>query len=286
MSYATPDRPVVGDKRVQQALARQEKRGKEPDVQRILAMHLAADRGLSAQVVDKYNDGKYPTGRYGSLPVELATRYGFDGELDKRFGRGSAANLAGLEGIELGKGDVYMGATAIETPRRSTQSANGGEASTPASTRYDITVLPRWMVQQRATGSATTPDGSGDSSTTPTSLEPPADLLAAREAYDRATTYQSQGGSSASLADLSKVGGDLFNSIQGAAQDQIDDYERRFLPQLYANANLTAKEIGYTTRDALANLPDNLALPDYNKIFPDRASEKGGLYRWLEGRIK
>lgn len=286
MSYATPVRPVVGDQRVQRALARQEERGNDPDVKRILAKHLAANRGLSAQVVNKYNDGKYPAGRHDWIPDELANRYGVDDDLDERYGRGSAANLAGLKGAQLGKGDVYMGATAIEVPRVTRQTPNAGESVVePGSTRYDITVLPRWMVQQRAAGSAAAPNEAADAPTDPTPLQPPEDLLVAREAYDRANAYQSQGGSTASLADLSKVGGDLFNSIQGAAQDQIDDYERRFLPQLYANANLTAKEIGYATRDALAGLPDNLALPEYGKVFPTRASKKGGLYPWLEGRI-
>jgi hypothetical protein len=147
MSYATPARPIVGDKRVQRALERQEERGKEPDVTRILARHLAADRGLSAQVVNKFNDDKYPTGRYGWM-------HGGDGSLDDRYGRGSAANIAGLKGVELGKGDVYMGATAIETPRVTRQTPNAGESVIePASTRYDITVLPRWMVKPQQQGS-------------------------------------------------------------------------------------------------------------------------------------
>lgn len=288
MSYASPNRPVVGDRRVQQWIDRQEGRGNDtPDVSQFLAKQLAAGRGLSAQVANKYSDRKYPTGSFGALSA-LGGLGGFaSDEFDKKYGRGSMANLRGLEGVELGKGDVYMGATAIETPRTSTQTVNGGESSTPASTRYDITVLPRWMMR----GGAAAAPGSGtpagaEAAAARTPIEPPKDLLAAREAYDRANAYQGQSGSSSSLPDLSKVGGDLFNSIQGAADQQSQDYERRFLPALYANANLSAKEIAYETQNAIAGLPDNLALPDYGQVFPAGASKKGGLYKWLEGRIK
>jgi hypothetical protein len=285
MSYARPDRPVVGDQRVQQWLKRQEDRGKDqPDVANFLAKQLGRGRGLSSQVANKYSDGKYPTGSYGSLG-RFDAFLGADEDFDKKYGRGSAANLRGLQGVELGKGDVYMGATPIETPRFSTRTVDGGESSTPASTRYDITVLPRWMVKQAGSTAGGSAAANAAASQSPSDLEPPKDLLAAREAFDRANAYQAQG-SSASLPDLSKVGGDLFNSIQGAAQDQIDDYERRFLPSLYANANLTAKEIAYETQNAIAGLPDNLALPDYNNVFPAGANKKGGLYKWLERRIK
>ena len=278
MSYATPERPIVGDKRVQQALARQEQRGKEPDVRRILAKHLAADRGLSAQVVNKYNDGKYPTGRYGSMDIEMAAGYGLDGGLEERYGRGSTANLAGLKGAELAKGDVYMGATAIETPRTSTWTPNGGESSTPASTHYDITVLPRWMVKPQPQGS-TASAAAAETPAASTAISP--DLTKAREAYDRAGTYKSQSGG----LDLTASGPALYQNIYDAGTGGVADYEQRFIPELMANANLTAQEIRYGASSALDSLPDDLKLPTYDKVFPKKATDKQGLYRWLEQRL-
>lgn len=279
MSYATPARPIVGDKRVQRALERQEERGKEPDVTRILARHLAADRGLSAQVVNKFNDGKYPTGRYGWMPDEMATRYGGDGSLDDRYGRGSAANIAGLKGVELGKGDVYMGATAIETPRVTRQTPNAGESVIePASTRYDITVLPRWMVKPQQQGST----ASAAAIETPASAAAvPPDLTKAREAYDRAGEYKNQ----SSGLNLALSGPSLYQNIHDAGAGGVEAYEQRFIPELMANANLTAQEIRYGASNALDSLPDNLKLPTYDKIFPKQATNKQGLYRWLEQRL-
>lgn len=270
MSFAAPARPVVGDKRVQQALDRQEKRGKDPDVNRVLARHLAAGRGLSAQVVNKYNSGKYSDGR-STLPLTFGSFSTHD-KLDERFGRGSAANIAGLQGAELGKGDVYMGATKIQTP-------NGGESVVdPGSTRYDITVLPRWMVKPPQ-GAEAAPSTPAASTTTP--AEVPLDLTKAREAFDRAGAYKSQG----SGLDLTVPGPFLHQNIYNAGADGVADYEQRFIPELEANANLTAQEIRYGASSALDSLPDNLKLPTYDKVFPKKATNKQGLYRWLEKRL-
>lgn len=283
MSFAAPARPVVGDKRVQQALDRQEKRGKDPDVNRVLARHLAAGRGLSAQVVNKYNSGKYSDGR-STLPLTFGSFSSHD-KLDERFGRGSAANIAGLQGAELDKGDVYMGATKIESPRVTRQTPNGGESVVdPGSSRYDITVLPRWMVQGQAAPAAAAPSSPSSSGF----VEPDARLLATREAFDRASARLDGGTSSTSSVtapDLTKGGGDLFFEIRSAADSSLEDYDRRFIPSLIAGANLASSEIGYATRDAIARLPADLKIPEYPKMFPDRASRKGGLYKWLEGRI-
>lgn len=272
MSYATPARPIVGDKRVQRALERQEERGKEPDVTRILARHLAADRGLSAQVVNKFNDGKYPTGRYGWM-------HGEDGGFDDRYGPGSNANIAGLKGVELGKGDVYMGATAIETPRVTRQTPYAGESVIePASTRYDITVLPRWMVKPQQRGSSAS-TAAAETSTASTAVPP--DLTKAREAYDRAGEYKNQ----SSGLNLALSGPSLYQNIHDAGAGGVEAYERRFIPELMANANLTAQEIRYGASNALDSLPDNLKLPTHDKIFPKQATNKQGLYRWLEQRL-
>lgn len=276
MSYAAPANPVVGDKRVQQALARQEKRGKDPDVNRVLARHLAAGRGLSAQVVNKYNDGKYSDGR-STLPLTFGSLSTHD-KLDERFGRGSAANIAGLRGAELGKGDVYMGATKVDIPGYSHTDHQSGHTATPGSTRYDITVLPRWMVKPPQSAEAA-PASPGASNITP--AEVPVDLTKAREAFDRAGAYKSQG----SGLDLTVPGPYLHQNIYNAGVDGVADYEQRFIPELMANANLTAQEIRFGASSALDNLPDDLKLPTYDKVFPKKATAKQGLYRWLEKRL-
>jgi hypothetical protein len=135
----------------------------------------------------------------------------------------------------------------------------------------------------RARGGSAAKRASADADSSPVSNEPGPDLLAAREAYDDLNS-----GSAASgiyQPDLTKTGGDLYSEIQAGAQSQINDYERRFIPKLLANANLTAQEIGYTGQQAIANLPSDLNLPDYDKIFPKQATNKKGIYKWLESRL-
>lgn len=290
MSFAAPAKPILRDREVRRRLARQEERGKDPDVNRILAKHLGSGGGLGGKVVNRYNKGDYPVG--GSSFASALGKTGLGDDFDDRFGAGASANIAGLEGAQISKGNVYMGATEVRTPGTSSRTPSAGLIQTPESTRYDITSLPRWMVKQGA------PQAGGDGEvkqTTSTTVEPSADLLAAREAYDRANAYQAgadrtdssggTGGSFASSVDFTKTGGDLLNAIAASGAKELDDYQNRFIPQLTSSANLAAQEIGYGARSAISALPDNLKLPDYSKIFPGRAEKKGGLYKWLEGRI-
>jgi hypothetical protein len=291
MSYAAPNRRVVGDRRVQKYLDRQERKGNDrPDVREFLARKLGKGSGLSAKVVNSLNSGKYPQGfsfanPSGAANVKVA---------DDKFGKGTAADVAGLSGLRLDPGDVYMGATEVEQPGTQTRSklTDFGVSQTPGSTTMARTILPRWMVKGAGKETAA-PADRDDTPKAP--VEPGADLLAARgayeEAYNRANSYRDQssansGGSFASGgADLSLTGGDLLNSIQSAGNAERSDYEQRFLPQVIAGANLTAQEIGYGAKQAISNLPSDLKLPDYSKIFPDRAEKKGGLHKWLESRI-
>jgi hypothetical protein len=291
MSYARPNRPVVGGKRVQQWIDRQEERGQEhPDVTKFLARQLAQERGLSANVVNKYNDSKYPTGKYGAMGAfggsfgGLAGRVA-DKELEEKYGRDTKADIAGMQGARLRKGDVYMGATAIETPATSVNTPWEGHSSTPASTRYDLTVLPRWMVKQKTQSGS--PAAAPAQQTAPASTEPNVDLTKAREAYDRATQYQSQGGETrgGSGLDLTASGSSLYQNLFDAGNAGVSDYENRFIPALDARANLTAQEIRYEAGSAIDALPDNLQLPTYDKMFPKAAGKKQGLYKWLENRL-
>ncbi|NDC88028.1 MAG: hypothetical protein EB075_04350 [Bacteroidetes bacterium] len=290
MSYASPKRPIVRDRSVQRYIDRQEARGKDrPDVNEFLAKQLDKGRGLSGKVAHKYSEGKYPTGGYwGTGPWGLN-----DAELDEKYGRGSAANLRALRQgeVSIGKGNVFMGATETDIPRESGRTRNGGYWSTPGRKEYSITSLPKWMVKNAAGSAAKSDDDSPASVDQP--LPPGADLANAREAYDRANAYSggsdssSRFGSAASTGfDLDQTGGDLYNAIAGQGQSQINEYQNRFLPKLFANANLTAQEIGYAGQQAIAGLPDNLKIPDYDKVFPSKATDKKGIYKWLENRIQ
>ena len=290
MSYARPNRPVVGGKRVQQWIDRQEERGQDnPDVTKFLARQLAKDRGLSANVVNKYNTSQYPTGKYGAMGAFGGSFGGIvdavaDKSLEEKYGRGTKANIDGMKGAKLAKGDVYMGATAIETPASSTNTPWEGHTSTPATTQYDRTVLPRWMVKQKPqSGSAAAPAQQA----VPASTQPSPDLTKAREAYDRATQYQSQGGEAAggSGLDLTASGASLYQNLFDAGNAGVSDYENRFIPQLDTRAKLTAQEIRYGASSALDSLPANLALPTYDRMFPKSAGKKEGLYSWLESRL-
>lgn len=289
MSYASPDRPnrpIVGDRRVQEWLNSKRASGQDnPDVTQFLASQLSKGRGLSANVVNKYAKNAYPPSR--SLAGGLFGGMG-DEALDEKYGRGSAANVRGLQNAKLGKDDVYFGATEVTTPRRSTISASGGEASTPASTRYDLTVLPKWLIRQN--GAAGGGPLAGDQ---PQERRPVDDssLNAAREAYNRATQYKSDAspGSGGSMASAgSGSSGNLFENIASLGQSQIDDYERRFIPQLKADANLGIQETGFAIRNAIANLPDDMALQDNLDIFAKGSYRKGSrqsMFEHLQNQI-
>jgi hypothetical protein len=283
MSFASPNRPVVGDKRVQRWIDRQEERGQErPDVTKFLARQLAKDRGLSANVVNNYNEGKYPTGKYGSMGAFGAIADAGE-DLDEQYGRGTKADIAGLKGASLRKGDVYMGATEVGPATEGSDFTRYTDGV--LNREVDITVLPRWMVkQQRQSGNPAAAPVQQQAA--PTSTEPSPDLTRAREAYDRATQYQGQGGEGrgGSGLDLTASGSSLYQNLYDAGSAGVADYENRFIPALDARANLTAQEIRYGIGSAIDGLPDNLQLPTYDKMFPKAAGKKG-LYKWLENRL-
>lgn len=283
MSFARPNRPVVGGKRVQQWIDRQEERGQEhPDVTKFLARQLSKDRGLSANVVNSYNRGKYPTGKYGSMGAFGA--FADAGEdLDEKYGRGTKADIAGLQGAKLGRGDVYMGATEVGPATEGSDFTRYTDGV--LNREVDRTVLPRWMVQQKpqSVASAAAPAAQPR----PTRTGPSPDLVKAREAYDRATQFQSQGGEARGGIglDLTASGSSLYQNLYDAGNAGVSDYENRFIPALDARANLTAQEIRYGAGSAIDALPDNLQLPTYDKMFPNAAGKKQGLYKWLESRL-
>lgn len=263
---------IVGKRRVEAFIKRREgKDDDSPDVLGFLDRKLEAGAALSAAVANRAGAGKYDPPLFRPRP--------FTGEPE-------SDNLRGLEGLNIGKGMTYLGASSTTTPRTERRTPNEGYSATPETTTFTPIVLPRDMV--RARGGSTAKRASADADSSPVSNEPGPDLLAAREAYDDLNSGSASSGSAASgiyQPDLTKTGGDLYSEIQAGAQSQINDYERRFIPKLLANANLTAQEIGYTGREAIANLPSDLKLPAYNKIFPKQATNKKGIYKWLERRL-
>jgi len=239
-----------------------------PDVQSYVADHLGQGAALSAGAMKFVAKNETPAQRMRSL-----TGWGEEPE---------PAAIAGLRNTSLPEGYVYMGAAKTTTPRTSSRSVNGGFASTPGQTTYTPIALPRDAIA----GSAAAPVAAQEEKKP---LEPGADLMAAREAYDRASAYKEQGGSAIYQPDLTKTGGDLFSEIQAGAQSQQEHYDKRFLPELKAAANLGAQEVGYAARQAIAGLPDDLTLPEYTNVSPesgagaDKIAEKG-LFAWLSNQ--
>ena len=193
-----------------------------------------------------------------------------------------AAN-AGLRNTSLPEGYVYIGAAATKTPRISVRSRNAGLTSTPGRTTYTPIVLPRDVF----TGSAAAPAAAQEEKKP---LEPGADLMAAREAYDRANQYQRDSGSKAFSPDLSLTGGALLNDIYRSGAEGVDKFENKTVQRFTAGANLAGQEVAYAARQAIAGLPDDLKLPKYTDMFPktgpaaDKIAEKG-LYAWLSNQI-
>lgn len=287
MSYARPK--IIGDKDIQEWIKRKQAGGKDdPNTVRHIARQLEKGNVLSSQAANKYGAGKYDTDRQRFM--RSAGAYGGTGGFAEAVGKDAPANVAGLDGIKVGKGNVYAGSTEVETADRSFANRDGWH-SRPGGKSFVPTVLPRGVYSQARGSRAAAADDAG-SSANPANTGPSPDLLAAREAYDRANAYSGQNGadagSFAALPDLSKTGGDLFNEIQAAGQRQLDNYQNRFLPKLFATANLTAQEIGASTQDAIASLPDDLSLPEYTSMFGDkneRKIEKRGLYDFLSRGI-
>lgn len=283
MSYARPK--ILGDKDIQAWIRRKQEGGKDnPNTARYIAKQLEKGNALTSQAANKYGAGKYDTDRQRAM--RRSGIYGGTGSFAEAVGKDVPANVAGLDGIKVGKGNVYVGSTEIETPDQNF--ARKGWHSRPGDKRFVPTVLPRGMFA-RGGGSAAAAAGDTASSAEPGATEPGPNPTTTREAYDRANAYiaQSPGGSFASLPDLSKTGGDLFNEIQAGGQRQLDDYQNRFLPDLFANASRTAQEIGYSAQNAIANLPADLNLPDYTSMFGknDRKIAKRGLYDFLSKEL-
>jgi len=239
-----------------------------PDVQSYVADQLGQGAALSAGAMKFVAKNETPAQRMRSL-----TGWGEEPE---------PAAIAGLRNTSLPKGYVYMGAAETKTPRTSSRSVNGGFASRPGQTTYTPIAVPRDAIA----GSAAAPAAAQEEKKP---LEPGPGLIAAREAYDRANQYQRDSGSKAFSPDLSLTGGALLNDIYRSGAEGVDKFENETVQRFTAGANLAGQEVAYAARQAIANLPDDLNLPEYTSMFPetgpaaDKIAEKG-LFAWLSNQ--
>lgn len=243
-----------------------------PDVQSYVAKELQEGKGtvgLSAGAMKFVAKNETPAQRMRSL-----TGWGEEPE---------PAAIAGLRNTSLPKGYVYMGAAETTTPRTSSRSVNDGFASKPGQTTYTSIALPRDAIA----GSAAAPVAAQDEE--PKQLEPGPGLIAAREAYDRANQYQRDSGSKAFSPDLSLTGGALLNDIYRSGAEGADKFENETVQRFTAGANLAGQEVAYAARQAIANLPQGLKIPEPTNMFPetgpaaDKIAEKG-LFAWLSNQ--
>lgn len=132
---AWKSRGYVTGKDVKQFVQRKEAAGKTADVSKFLENQLAKGYGVGAAAVNKYAQRPAVTSR-SLMGSQL---------------QGSSANVGGMRGLELGRGQVYMGASRVTTPRRdyvSVGSGASGHSWTPGTTDYARSIMPKSLVRQ------------------------------------------------------------------------------------------------------------------------------------------
>lgn len=109
------------------------------------------------------------------------------------------------------------------------------------------------------------------------------------EARERVQSFRDMA-PSASYAQGLKLGDDFtdnLNSIAAYGKASIDDYERRFLPDLDARAKLAALEIGDSTRQQVARLDPGLKLPKVKDIYGTASAiDPNSLFSQMQNLIK
>ena len=106
-------------------------------------MAKALDRGatLGSSLVNNYNRGNLgPNDRnltnFGGVPIGT----GINGAATRAI-----TSLQALQGLQMGKGQVYAGSTTTTTSRQNHWDPLGGSSYTPGTTTYNPIVLPRGM---------------------------------------------------------------------------------------------------------------------------------------------
>lgn len=228
---------IISDRDVR---AFQQRRGDDADVDRYLNRQLAQGAGLSRQVVKEYGDrdSDYFT------PQQRLTRYA----LETYAGDGNPLAAGITAAGDIGKGNVYLGATAPRNP--------GGSPS-PAGSGYNAIVAPRWMVKGAARP-APESTGSSAAAADPRPFTPSTELTAAQtEALDRAQQWRDSSAAAPASAKPALDAGNIYGEVFALGAGQVDDYKNRFLPMLDANARAQTAELGEATRYHLSQLsPD------------------------------
>lgn len=239
-------------------------------IQRHLAEGGALSKGLTKKFMAKGDRNEF-------LPKYEAT-------FGPRDGKEPAA-VAGMRGLELPEGAVYLGSAAVTTPGSSSRTRNGGHTSTPGRTTYAPGFMSGGAFRSLA---ARQEEPSSAPAGEQKPYEPSPDLAPAREAYQRAMAYQEGSGSAAAPAfDANLQGGDLLNNIYA----QGDTYKKRFdrfLDQQDKRSRLIAAEIGDATQGAIAGLSPDIKVPEYTDPFRETGYGKRGdqtLFGYLRKQV-
>jgi hypothetical protein len=232
------------------------KLGDDPAVGRaknIVSKWLDRGGGLGAAVVNKWNDDDSPY---------FSPREKFWGSMASASGVGQdeSDNIAGLEGLRLGQGNVYLGSSSRYTPAQSHTDPRSGHSHTPGSTTFSPVVLPRSIFRQSVGGQAQ-PPAPDDKPQTPFT---PSD--ATKEAVERASTAAQQyGASSSDNSWIGKSGGSLLQSVMDDADASAKAVASRFGPSGDWNLNrqATMSGINDAVNWTIGNLPSDLKISSY-----------------------
>jgi len=110
-------------------------------VAQVMAKAVTQGATLGANLVNNYNRGNLgPNGQnvtnFGGVPIGM----GANGATTRAI-----ASLAPLQGLQMGRGQVYAGSTTTTTPGRSGTSPSSGSWHTPGTTTYNPIVLPKGL---------------------------------------------------------------------------------------------------------------------------------------------
>jgi len=166
---------------------------------------------------------------------------------------------AGMGPPKLSKQDKEEGKLWVRT------GTHGFQTNSPSSgsTNHQVPVWSKIQTGDRPSDAK--PDPAPAAPESPRQpFTPSPDLIAAQaEAKDRAQQWLGSGSSAAGAASGSGVGtGNIYADVYAMGAGQVDDYKRRFLPSLTADAMLQAKETGEASRYWLGQLSPDVKPPD------------------------
>ena len=134
---------VLGTRAVEAWLASQRAAGREnPNLGRFLEKQMSRGVGLGAGLVNQLGSGKLMMPQQRMMQnMEQAGLGAF-----ARAVYPQSSNLAGLAGLKMQPGQVYMGSAKRVTPSTSVRSVNAGYSSTPGRTEYIPEIVSRALL--------------------------------------------------------------------------------------------------------------------------------------------